>query len=119
MKHKVCPHGVMHPFTCDLCVDDFCSSFHIGGEIPIAKAPDDSAGDQGHDPVNSPSHYTGGGIETIDYLAAKLTPDEFSGFCRGNALKYLSRLGKKGDYAEDLGKAIWYLNCLSDYLAPF
>jgi hypothetical protein len=26
------------------------------------------------DPVNSPDHYTAGGIETIDYLRAKLTP---------------------------------------------
>lgn len=40
-----------------------------------------------HDPVNSPDHYTFGGIETIDYLKAKLSPEEFAGFCRGNVLK--------------------------------
>ena len=60
------------------------------------------------DPVHSPSHYTDGGIETIDYLEAKLSPVEFVGFCRGNALKYLSRAGKKGDAAEDFAKAAWY-----------
>jgi hypothetical protein len=60
------------------------------------------------DPVHAPSHYTDGGIETIDYMEAKLSPAEFIGFCRGNALKYLSRAGKKGDAAEDFAKAAWY-----------
>lgn len=60
------------------------------------------------DPVHAPSHYTDGGIETIDYLEAKLTREEFVGYCRGNALKYLSRAGKKGDAAEDFAKAAWY-----------
>jgi hypothetical protein len=64
------------------------------------------------DPVNSPAHYTDGGIETIDYLQAKLTPEEFRGFCKGNALKYLSRAGKKGDAGEDVRKAAWYLKRL-------
>ena len=64
------------------------------------------------DSVNSPEHYTDGGIETIDYIRAKLTPEEFRGMCVGNALKYCSRSGKK-DIAkadEDLAKAAWYLN---------
>ncbi len=61
------------------------------------------------DPVNHPSHYTDGGIETIDYLEAKLGPDGFRAFCLGNALKYVSRAGKKGDLKQDLSKAIWYL----------
>jgi hypothetical protein len=64
------------------------------------------------DPVNSPSHYTDGGIETIDYLKAKLTQDEFAGYLRGNILKYVSRAGKKDDVAQDLKKAQWYLNKL-------
>ena len=63
------------------------------------------------DAIN-PDHYKVGGIETIDYIQAKLTPEEFAGFCRGNALKYISRAGHKGDAAEDTRKAIWYLNRL-------
>lgn len=119
-KLKVCDHGVVSPHICDECVAVFSASFHLGAEgVVTFDTESGNSARPGHDPVNSPSHYTSGGIETIDYLAAKLSPDEFSGYCRGNALKYLSRLGKKGDYAEDLGKAIWYLNCLSDYLAPF
>jgi hypothetical protein len=61
------------------------------------------------DMVNSPPHYTEGGIESIDYIKAKLTPEQFQGFIIGNALKYCSRLGKKGDPREDAAKASWYL----------
>jgi hypothetical protein len=65
-----------------------------------------------HDPVNSPSHYTSGGIETIDYMQAKLTPDEFIGYLKGNVIKYTSRAGKKIDMKEDYAKAQWYMNRL-------
>ncbi len=61
------------------------------------------------DMVNSPPHYKTGGIETIDYIQAKLSPEEFAGFCKGNALKYISRANHKADAAEDLQKAAWYL----------
>lgn len=63
------------------------------------------------DPVNAPNHYTAGGIETIDYLRAKLTAEEFAGFCRGNVLKYVSRAPLKNG-VEDLRKARWYLDRL-------
>jgi hypothetical protein len=65
-----------------------------------------------NDPVNSPKHYKVGGIETIDYMEAKLSPEEFAGYCKGNALKYISRAGYKVDANEDIRKAIWYLNRL-------
>ena len=64
------------------------------------------------DMVNHPAHYKVGGIEAIDYIAAKLSPEEFAGYCRGNALKYISRAGHKSDAAEDIRKAVWYLNRL-------
>jgi hypothetical protein len=60
------------------------------------------------DNVNSPAHYTQGGIETIDFIHAKLTPEEFAGYCKGNALKYVSRATHKGG-VEDLRKAGVYL----------
>ena len=63
-----------------------------------------------NDAVNHPSHYTDGGIETIDYIRAKLTQEEFNGYCKGNALKYISRCGKKSEnWQEDRDKAIVYL----------
>ena len=64
------------------------------------------------DMVNHPPHYKIGGIETIDYMKAKSTPEEFKGHLRLTALKYMSRIGYKGDALEDLKKAQWYLNRL-------
>lgn len=61
------------------------------------------------DPVNHPAHFTGGDIECIDAIEAA---DYGSGFCRGNAMKYLWRAGKKdpAKELEDLKKAQWYLS---------
>lgn len=63
------------------------------------------------DNVNSPSHYTQGGIETVDYIKAKLTKEQFEGYCIGNVFKYVSRYRYKGG-VEDLKKARWYLTKL-------
>lgn len=57
------------------------------------------------DMVDQPPHYKDGGIETIDFIEAKKL-----GFNLGNAVKYISRAGKKNDALEDLKKARWYLN---------
>lgn len=59
-----------------------------------------------HDPVNHPSHYTDGKYECIDFIEGHML-----GFCLGNAVKYISRAGKKeGVSAEqDLKKALWYV----------
>ncbi len=35
----------------------------------------------------NPNHYTFGGIETIEYLKAKLTPEEFRGFLKGKCIE--------------------------------
>ncbi len=69
------------------------------------------------DMVNSPAHYTDGGIETIDFIEAKLGVLGFNSYCIGNAIKYLSRAGKKTiggntPYMEDVEKASWYLKRL-------
>ena len=60
-----------------------------------------------HDAVNHPSHYTDGKIEVIDYIE-----DKKLGFHLGNAVKYISRAGKKdpSKEIEDLEKAVWYIN---------
>lgn len=64
-----------------------------------------------------PDHYKVGGIETIDYMRAKSTPEEFEGYLRLSALKYLSRVGHKhGDHdaarAEEYKKARWFIDRL-------
>jgi uncharacterized protein YbcC (UPF0753/DUF2309 family) len=64
------------------------------------------------DKIN-PNHYKIGGIETWDYLQAKLTQEELQGFAKGNILKYVSRAKHKNGL-EDLRKAKWYLDKIID-----
>ena len=63
------------------------------------------------DNVEHPSHYCRGGIECIDAIEASLGKDEFTGFLRGNIIKYVWRYKDKNGL-EDLKKAQWYLNKL-------
>ncbi len=58
-----------------------------------------------------PEHYKVGGIETWDFLKAKLTPSQLAGYVKGNVIKYVSRCDHKNG-VEDLEKAAWYLNHL-------
>lgn len=58
------------------------------------------------DNVNHPSHYAEGRrFEPIDVIE-----DWKLDFHLGNAVKYISRAGRKGDAKEDIEKAVWYLN---------
>jgi len=68
------------------------------------------------DMVNHPPHYKIGGVETIDFMKAKLTPEAFVGFLQGTCIKYLSRAAHKGSPVEDFKKAQWYLNKLIETL---
>jgi hypothetical protein len=63
------------------------------------------------DKINPP-HYKNKSIETIDAIESQLSSEEFKGYCKGNALKYISRSGLKYENTEeeDLMKAQWYLN---------
>ena len=68
------------------------------------------------DTVKRPQHYNFGNIECIDAIESMLEPDEFIGYLRGNALKYRWRFRYKGKPIEDLRKARWYEDKLTDYL---
>lgn len=50
-------------------------------------------------------HYTKGGIEPIDFINSNNL-----NFNLGNAIKYITRCNYKGSKAEDLQKAIDYIN---------
>ena len=69
--------------------------------------------EQVNDPVNHPAHYTAGGIECIDAIAAALTcqKDPMQAWLTGQVLKYLWRWPLKNGL-EDLEKARWYLDRL-------
>ena len=68
-----------------------------------------------YDNINHPSHYNSGKIEVIDYIEDQGLG---TGFCLGNAIKYISRAGKKkGESAKsDVMKSIWYLQRYLDTL---
>ena len=89
-----------------------------GGICPVPWQTDTSGDDLEERPVsidnvNSPSHYTEGGIECIEAIEAQLTPEEYKGFLKGNCVKYLWREKHKGGI-ESLQKAEWYLKRLID-----
>lgn len=69
------------------------------------------------DMVNHPPHYKAGGIEVIDFMRAKLSPEEFKGYLKGNTIKYLSRAALKGAEKQDYAKAKWYLDRLVETVA--
>lgn len=66
------------------------------------------------DNVKKPAHYNSGKYEIIDVIESVLNSLKdimpFQAYCLGNALKYISRAGLKGDFVEDIQKAIMYLN---------
>lgn len=64
--------------------------------------------------VNSPAHYTGGSIETIDAIESALTPEEFRGYLKGNVFKYMWRERLKGQ-TESVMKAEWYAKRLIEF----
>ena len=68
------------------------------------------------DMVNSPEHYNNGSIECIEAIEAMLSRDEYIGYLRGNALKYMWRFRYKQKPFEDLRKARWYEERLIKFL---
>ena len=69
-----------------------------------------------NDNVNSPSHYNSGAVECIDAIEAMLSPEEYTGYLRGNSLKYRWRFRYKGKPVEDLRKANWYEDRLLKFM---
>ena len=69
-----------------------------------------------YDAVDRPEHYNNGGMECIDAIQGMLTHDEYIGYLRGNALKYMWRFRYKGKPIEDLRKARWYEERMINYL---
>jgi len=66
------------------------------------------------DPVESPMHYNAGSVECIEAIEASMSDTEFKGYLKGNAMKYLWRYDYKGKPVEDLKKAQWYLERLTE-----
>ena len=82
-----------------------------------ASVADGKPMDTMNDAVHHPQHYTLPGltIESVDVIRAVLTPEEFKGWCKGNALKYSLRAGRKDPAKEvqDLAKAGVFLSWIT------
>lgn len=68
-------------------------------------------GDDNFHPVTKPAHYNQGDIECIDAMRAMATKEEFIGYLRLTAFKYLWRYRHKNGF-EDLLKCDWYMGQL-------
>lgn len=83
----------------------------IDNIVPVSFTDNDTK--KNKETVNHPDHYHPGTYEAINVIEAWNLD-----FCLGNAIKYISRLGRKSDSSltqkekniDDLKKAIWYLN---------
>ena len=63
--------------------------------------------------VNHPERYGGDTTyECIKVLHAWVSEEEYRGFLRCNAIKYLCRAGKKDEVVQELKKSAWYINKL-------
>lgn len=84
---------------------------------PDVSVADVKPTDSMNDAVHHPQHYTLPGltIESVDVIRAVLTPEEFKGWCKGNALKYSLRAGRKDPTKEvqDLAKAGVFLSWIT------
>lgn len=110
-----------YPCGLELCFGDFnCKSCKYNknnsnsetNDTPdLISCPDD--------PVNHPSHYTYGDVETIDQMVAIFGPEFVAIYCRITAFKYLSRYKHKGNPVQDLEKARWYADNAFSLSWPF
>lgn len=98
---------------CNLCnyatfsLEDYlCSACKNTAVFEPATNPEPEAE---NDVVNHPSHYTQGGIECIDAMESAFGAARLAVYCKIAAFKYIWRCEYKNG-AEDVKKAIWYLN---------
>jgi hypothetical protein len=60
-------------------------------------------------------HYKNMGVQPWKAMECWMTPEEFRGFLKGNAIKYLARSNTKGG-AEDVKKAGHYISKLTEVM---
>lgn len=53
-------------------------------------------------------YYDAGGIEVLDVIKAKLTPDQYKGWLLGNLIKYSCRANFKDQISRDIEKVAFY-----------
>ena len=78
----------------------FCDSFSIHGVV------DSPCYDTDKDP--KARYYDAGGLETLEIIKAKLTPDQYRGWLLGNLIKYSCRANFKSQMSRDIEKVAFY-----------
>lgn len=68
------------------------------------------------DMVNHPDHYTRTEREVIDTMRGAMTKEEFTGYLKGNILKYTLRMGLKDSVSQEAGKIKAYTDYLEKHL---
>lgn len=68
------------------------------------------------DMVNHPDHYTRTEREVIDTMRGAMTKEEFTGYLKGNVLKYTLRMGLKDSVSQEAGKIKAYTDYLEMHL---
>jgi len=100
-----CKSEVVAYMTCSECKEDYCDKCDLNHDV-FHNAKEKEA-------VDHPDHYGGKDnlYEAIKIMKATMSDEEFRGFCKGSAIKYLVRAGKKDPekIVEDYNKAAWYL----------
>ena len=84
-------------------------------DVPKNEPKTVKPGDKINHPVTHPAHYTQGDVECIDAIRASMTEEEFKGFLKGSAMKYLWRYRMKGNPVQDLEKSNWYICKLREF----
>ena len=82
-------------------------------EVPIEV---DEKSDTDKDMVNHPDHYTRTEREVIDTMRGAMTKEEFTGYLKGNILKYTLRMGLKDSVSQEAGKIKAYTDYLEMHL---
>ena len=116
MSIKICCHNCAHSekawgeYPCSVC-DENLDEFRERTSPPEqpTKPPMPPVNPPKDEEINHPSRYAGGKYECIDIMLDVFGEEAVKHFCLLNAFKYLWRQEKKGG-AEDVKKAIWYLN---------
>jgi hypothetical protein len=109
-------YGCAEPFdncanndeTCSLC--DGCSKEDMemweSKDVDIQTVSMSIGATAAKDP--KARYYDHGGIETLDIIKAKLTPDQYQGWLLGNVIKYSCRANYKEQFSRDIEKTEFY-----------
>jgi len=98
---------------CSICFVNGKAGPHNYWEPVVKPFPTQSYYDNQNSMPEAHSHYDVGDIPTIAFIKAKLTPEQYKGFCLGNVLKYAARLNHKGAPEKDVNKLLDYADWLS------